>query len=189
MQFALFTGLLGRNLQPPLSRHAKELLKEQQGAEDDVDSDFDLPDMSRVPLKPKSVTVQDANDDEGGDGENGTKNPPPAKTDSDATPQPFSEDIDEEDVAAFQRQVEEEEDSIADRMSSFLNNPVFSMKVFLSSHFRDKGLIWYFLSPNYLRKEFKAFSVLIGPMRNWNMHLNFSISSCNFCLGIMCFRS
>jgi hypothetical protein len=62
------------------------------------------------------------------------------------TPQPFSEEIDPEDQEVFQRQKEEEEDSIADRMTSFFKDPVFSVKVFLSSHFRAKGLIWKVLA-------------------------------------------
>lgn len=58
------------------------------------------------------------------------------------SPAPYSEDIDPEDQKKYDQQVEDEEDSIADRMISFLEEPVYSMKVFLSSHFRDKGLVW-----------------------------------------------
>jgi predicted RNA-binding protein Jag len=144
----------------------------------DYDSgEDDLPDMSRVPVKPskaperkekgkgnsKAATVEDAKEDSDSDVDmdekktkakgkgkdkgkavqfESTPAPTPAQ-EQDTLPRPFSEEIDPEDQETFQKQVEEEEDAIADRMSSFLANPVFSMKVFLSSHFRDKGLIWW----------------------------------------------
>jgi hypothetical protein len=96
--------------------------------------------MTPAPPKPKQAKVEDADDD---DSDGDQKKPSPANDASrDTTPQPFSEEVDPEDAEAFQRQMEEEEDSMVDRMGSFLNDPVFSMKVFLSSHFRDKGLIW-----------------------------------------------
>ena len=127
MQFALFTGLLGRNIQPPQSRHAKELLRDQDYAENDYDSETGLPDMSKG-VNSKAAKVEDNDSD--------------PKASVDKPPEPYSEEVDPSDQEAYERQLEEEEDSVADRMSSFFKDPVFSVKVFLSSHFRDKGLIW-----------------------------------------------
>lgn len=133
-KFALFTGLLARNLQMPQSRHAKEIERQNAGAENDFDSDDGLPDMTRVP-KPKDK-VEDADDSD--------TDVPKTPTD-DKLPEPYSEEVSEKDKIAFQKSKEEEEDCVVDRMTSFFDRPCFSMKVFLSSHFRDKGLVWYVL--------------------------------------------
>lgn len=60
------------------------------------------------------------------------------------------EEIDEE----FARQLQASEDRRQARMDAFLDDPAASMAVFFSSHYRDKGLIWFVPSASPVRGLF-----------------------------------
>lgn len=97
------------------------------GADDDGSSDEEHPIPPPEGENPPKPTVEDADDDfdipdtrSFDDRESGASDP-----------------------EAYIREQEEEEACKSERTNSFFEDPVYAIRVFLSSHFRDKGLIWY----------------------------------------------
>jgi hypothetical protein len=125
----LFMGIQPRNIQLPQTLREKEIMRdaENPGAEyDEFDEEeeypFDYPDNI----------------------------PPPNQDEEEGLPKEIPDEYDKADEEAYYQRLEEEAKSEGERKHSFLRNPYFSIQVFLSSYFRDKGLIWFVILMLYL---------------------------------------
>jgi hypothetical protein len=49
--------------------------------------------------------------------------------------------------------MEVDDDAKEDKLEAFLNDPEHATKVFLSSHMRKQGLIWYVFPPPRFRRQ------------------------------------
>ncbi|EPQ58892.1 hypothetical protein GLOTRDRAFT_135906 [Gloeophyllum trabeum ATCC 11539] len=124
-QFRLYVGLMSHPVQPPSKKRVRAII--QAGGIDDPDED-DEGEYSDEDVMPNAVPPPNAVDDEDLDD-------PDAKD-----PMQELEEITAERL--LKERQEKTEQQREDRMASFIRDPNTNIRIFLSSYFRDQGLIW-----------------------------------------------
>src|ERR1700753_3156163 len=125
----LFMGIQPRNIQLPQTLREKEIMRDAENPGADYD-EFD--DEEEYPFDyPKDI-------------------PPPNEGEEGELPKEIPDEYDKADEEDYYVRLEEEARSERERKHSFFKDPYFSIQVFLSSYFRDKGLIWFVILVFYL---------------------------------------
>lgn len=125
-----------------LSSPPSQQKKKKSPADDESDDEADLEDEAGInPID---------QDSKRGDFPSYTVQEAKLSTSKETKTPPEGGDVDEE----YIRQLEASEEKRQALMDAFLDDPATSMAVFFSSHYRDKGLIWFVNSALFYRIRF-----------------------------------